>query len=168
MDTIRIREAARADRDAIGRLVELGAQDVRRRIGPHPEPVSMEDLSVRGCRGLVAVTGDEVIGSVAYRIRGGRLHLFNLVVDAKYRGNGIAQRLVLELEAVAARDGAKHITLQTIEELGVGPIFKGLGYRVKSTKREFLFTPERERALTTVYMVKRLGRAPGDSTGKRR
>lgn len=163
---MQIREATWDDREAIGRLIERGARDVRRRIGPHPPPVSVEDLGARGCMALVAVSEDRIIGSVAYRTRSGRLHLFNLVVDAKHRNKGIARRLILELENVAARSGTKNVTLQTIAELGVGPLFERLGYRVQSAKREFLFTSERERALTTLYMVKRLDKSPSDSTGK--
>jgi len=163
---VQIREATRDDREAIGRLIELGARDARRRIGPHPPPIGMEDLGARGCMALVAVFEDRVIGSVAYRTRSGRLHLFNLVVDAKHRNNGIARRLILKLENVATRSGAKQVTLQTVAELGVGPLFERLGYRVQSAKREFLYTSERERALTTLYMVKRLGKSPSDSTGK--
>ncbi|NUM56246.1 MAG: GNAT family N-acetyltransferase [Candidatus Hydrogenedentes bacterium] len=162
---MRIREAAREDREAIERLVNAGARDVRKRIGPHPPPVKSEDLSVRGCRGLVAVAAGRIVGSVTYRVRGGRLHLFNLVVDAKHRGNGVARALVLELEDVARRDRAKQITLQTVAELGVEPMFEKLGYRVKSAKREFLFSSDQKRALTTVYMVKRLGKSPGPVLG---
>lgn len=161
MDGVHIREASREDRDAIEHLMELGARDVRKRIGPHPLPVSMEDLGARGCLALVAEQKGKAIGSVAYRIRGGRLHFFNLVVDAKHRNNGIARKLVAELETIARNENAKHITLQTIGELGIEPLFVRLGFRVQSSKKEFLFAADREKALTTVYMVKRLGTLSG-------
>lgn len=158
---MRIREASRDDRGAIERLIELGARDVRKRIGPHPCPVPIEDLGARGVTALIAEEQKKIVGSVAYRIRGGRMHFFNLVVDAKHRNNGIARRLVAELETIARKADAKHITLQTIGELGVAQLFVRLGYRVKSSKREFLFANDRENALTTVYMVKRLVKFPG-------
>lgn len=163
---MRIREATLEDREAIDRLVQAGARDVRKRIGSHPPPVKQTDLSARGCLALVAASNGRVVGSVSYRVRGGRLHLFNLVVDAKYRGSGIARALVAGLEPLAARAGAKQITLQTVAELGMEPLFHKLGYQAKSSGREFLFTSDRDRALTTVYMVKRLGKIPGRRFGK--
>lgn len=166
MKGVRIREATHDDHETIDRLVEAGARHVRKRIGPHPPPVKQADLSTRGCLGLVAASNGRVVGSVSYRVRGGRLHLFNLVVDAEHQGYGIARALLAELEPVAIRAGAKLITLQTVAELGMEPLFQKLGYQVKSSGREFLFTSDRERALTTVYMVKRLGRTPGRRFGK--
>lgn len=166
MKRVRVREAKHADREAIESLVQLGARDARKRIGPHPAPVKMEDLQVRGCLALVAEVDGKVIGSVAYRVRGGRLHFFNLVVDGMHRNNGIAHALLRELERIAVRSGARHMTLQTIEELGVLPVFTYAGFRVQSVKREFLLSPERDRALTTVYMIKRLEWTAGNSAGK--
>ncbi|MCC6794858.1 MAG: GNAT family N-acetyltransferase [Candidatus Hydrogenedentes bacterium] len=157
---MRIRRASREDRGAIERLVELGAKDVRKRIGPHPCPVPIEDLGARGVTALVAEEQEKIVGSVAYRIRGGRMHFFNLVVDAKHRNNGIAKMLVAELETIARNANAKHMTLQTIGELGVEQLFVRFGFRVQSSKKEFLFANDRENALTTVYMVKRLGKFP--------
>ncbi|MCC6153762.1 MAG: GNAT family N-acetyltransferase [Candidatus Hydrogenedentes bacterium] len=157
---MRIREASRKDRDTIERLVELGAKDVRKRIGPHPCPVPIEDLGARGVTALVAEDKQKIVGCVAYRIRGGRMHFFNLVVDSKHRNNGVARKLVAELETIARNENAKHITLQTLGELGVEPLFARLGFRVQSSKKEFLFANDRENALTTVYMVKRLGKFP--------
>lgn len=160
MDGVCIREASREDRGAIERLIELGAKDVRKRIGPHPCPVPIEDLGARGVTALVAEEQKKIVGSVAYRIRGGRMHFFNLVVDAKHRNNGIARKLVAELESIAREADAKRMTLQTIGELGVEQLFVRLGFRVQSSKKEFLFASDRKNALSTVYMVKRLGKSP--------
>ncbi len=161
MESVRIREASRNDRGAIERLIDLGARDVRKRVGPHPCPVPIEDLGARGVAALVAEAQQKIVGSVAYRIRGGRMHFFNLVVDAKHRNNGIARRLVAELETIARKADAKHMTLQTIGELGVEELFVRLGFRVQSSKKEFLFANDRENALTTVFLIKRLAKFPG-------
>jgi len=157
---VRIRVAAREDREAIERLVELAAKEIRKRIGPHPCPVPIEDLGARGVTALVAVEQQKIVGSVAYRVRGGRLHFFNLVVDAKHRSNGIARKLVAELETIARDANAKHMTLQTIGELQVEHFFVRMGFRVQSSKKDFLYANDRENALTTMYMVKRLGKFP--------
>jgi GNAT superfamily N-acetyltransferase len=153
---VRIRKATQDDRLAVEELVASGARDLRKRIGPHPNPIAMADLAGRGCNVLVAVNGDRVVGSIAYRIRGGRLHLFNLVVETRHRKKGIARRLLLALEDEALRSGAKYLSVQTLAELNIAPLFGSLNYRIHSTKREFLLSPDRERALTTVYMVKRM------------
>lgn len=165
LDGVLIRSATRADREAIKRLVTVGVRDIRKRIGPHPPPVCVEDLGVRGCVWLVAAAGTRVIGSVSYRVRGRRLHLFNLVVDAKYRQMGVARMFVRRLEEIAVGSGASHMTVQTFAELGVEECFKKLGFRTKSSRREFLFAMERERALTTLYMVKLLRKNPLVGTG---
>ncbi len=157
---VRIRVAAREDREEIERLVELAAKEIRKRIGPHPCPVPIEDLGARGVTALVAVEQQKIVGSVAYRVRGGRLHFFNLVVDAKHRSNGIARKLVAELETIARDANAKHMTLQTIGELQVEQLFVRMGFRVQSSKKDFLYANDRENALTTMYMVKRLGKFP--------
>ncbi len=157
---VRIRVAAREDREEIERLVELAAKEIRKRIGPHPCPVPIEDLGARGVTALVAVEQQKIVGSVAYRVRGGRLHFFNLVVDAKHRSNGIARKLVAELETIARDANAKHMTLQTIGELQVEQLFLRMGFRVQSSKKDFLYANDRENALTTMYMVKRLGKFP--------
>ena len=157
---VRIRVAAREDREEIERLVELAAKEIRKRIGPHPCPVPIEDLGARGVTALVAVEQQKIVGSVAYRVRGGRLHFFNLVVDAKHRSNGIARKLVAELETIARDANAKHMTLQTIGELQVEQLFVRMGFRVQSSKKDFLYANDRENALTTMYMVKRLGTFP--------
>lgn len=167
MKRVRIRKAEHTDYGAIESLIRLGARDARKRIGPHPDPVKMEDLYLNGCLALVAEVDGKVAGSVTYRVRGGRLHFFNLVVDATHRDNGIARALLRELERIAVRSRARHITLQTIEELGVLPVFKHAGFRVQSVKREFLFSAERDRALNTVYMIKRLDWTAGNPAGKR-
>lgn len=167
MKGVRIREVTRDDRQAIERLVALGAREAGKRIGPHPAPVRLEDLAVRGCTGLVATAGGHVVGTVAYRVRSGQLHLFNLVVAPAHRNNGIARQLLLALEEIAERSGARRITVQTIAELGVVPLFKAMGYRAKTVKPEFLLSAGRERALTTAYMVKRLGNSPSNTTGER-
>ena len=143
---VRIRVAAREDREEIERLVELAAKEIRKRIGPHPCPVPIEDLGARGVTALVAVEQQKIVGSVAYRVRGGRLHFFNLVVDAKHRSNGIARKLVAELETIARDANAKHMTLQTIGELQVEQLFVRMGFRVQSSKKDFLYANDRENA----------------------
>ncbi|MBM3289746.1 MAG: GNAT family N-acetyltransferase [Candidatus Hydrogenedentes bacterium] len=164
MKGVRIRGAAREDRDAIARLVDAGVREARKVVGQVPPAVSLDDLDARGSLMLVAAADGRVIGSVAYRIRSATLHMFNLIVTPKYRRNGVARQLVGELERIAVEAGARQVTVQTVIELGVEPFFKALGYRAKSAKREFLFAPTRDRALTTVYMVKRLGMFPGNPT----
>jgi len=100
------------------------------------------------------------VGTVSFHGRGRRFHLFNLVVHPKMRRQGIAQKLVVELERIANASRAKVLSLHTIEETGALVPFTRLGFRIQSAKPEFLIGQPSERALTTVYMVKRLPGLP--------
>ncbi len=93
-----IAELARIERESFSR--------------PWSEESFRELLTLDYARYLVAAADGEIAGSAGMRVVYGEGDIDNVVVDRKYRGNGIAKALISELIALGESEGIKEFTLE--------------------------------------------------------
>ena len=93
-----IAELARIERESFSR--------------PWSEESFRELLTLDYARYLVAEADGEIAGSAGMRVVYGEGDIDNVVVDRKYRGNGIAKTLISELIALGESEGIKEFTLE--------------------------------------------------------
>ncbi|WP_213813648.1 GNAT family N-acetyltransferase [Glaciihabitans sp. dw_435] len=78
---------------------------------------------------VLALDGDVAVGHAALRWFGDSLEVKKVVVDPRYRGQGISKKVMLELEDIAREMGVTSIVLQTgdlqVEAIG---LYERLGY----------------------------------------
>lgn len=78
---------------------------------------------------VLAWDGDRLVGSLIGGWDGWRGNMYRLAVDPAYRRQGIAGRLVAEVEAQLRELGAERITsLVFAEEPGAAQFWQGAGY----------------------------------------
>lgn len=69
---------------------------------------------------------------------GPRCEILGLVVDARYRGQGIGRRLVAEVEAWAGRQGLDLMTVRSnVVRAESHPFYERLGYRRAKTQHAY-------------------------------
>jgi len=79
---------------------------------------------------IVVKMGQTVVGTSQYFDEGDRIYLFDVAVDASYRRQGIARRLIDFVSDIARSLGYKIVSARTIRETGNVEIFERLGFRV--------------------------------------
>jgi ribosomal protein S18 acetylase RimI-like enzyme len=78
---------------------------------------------------VLAWDGDHLVGSLIGGWDGWRGNMYRLAVDPAYRRQGIAARLVAEVEARLRDLGAERITsLVFVDEPGAAPFWREVGY----------------------------------------
>ena len=77
-----------------------------------------------------------------------------LMVNPEARRNGIARRLMIELERIARLEGRTLLTLDTREKDDAEPLYRALGYRVAGVIPGYARAPDADRLEGTVIMFK--------------
>jgi ribosomal protein S18 acetylase RimI-like enzyme len=82
---------------------------------------------------LVTEIDREIVGFVIYQIsmgdEGKRGKIIEIAVSSEYRGRGIGNKLMQEVESILRRNGARHIGLQTHKKSGAFKFYKKRGYK---------------------------------------
>jgi predicted N-acetyltransferase YhbS len=105
---------------------------------------------------LVAIEDDEMVGTVRYEIEGTNLYLMGLAVCRKRRRQGIARLLLRALIDIASSNGCRTISLRTVTETGLVPIFRRYGFHVVSQSSAERFESPTGESLTETYMQRDL------------
>jgi ribosomal protein S18 acetylase RimI-like enzyme len=99
---VAVREASSRDRE---QALEL----FRRDFGPAQLVAYGEAISLDTASALVAETGGEISGALAWRPFDGALHILALATDSKYQRAGVGGHLVAEAERLAQRQGVSRV-----------------------------------------------------------
>ena len=81
---------------------------------------------------LTATKNDQIIGSIRFTIRAGVAYIDALIVDPEFRGQGIATKLLQEMERIAREKKAHKIYVQTGKSWGTASLYQKQGYAVTS------------------------------------
>jgi ribosomal protein S18 acetylase RimI-like enzyme len=152
---IKIRRAAPSDAPAIHRLVHAAFAEYRGVINPATEAES-ETLEavmadVEAGVAFIAWRDGEAVGTARYELRSDCLYARRVAVLPEYRGQGIADALMLHLEDLARSQGRDKVCLGTRRSLPRNlSFYRRLGYRI--TKEE----PHRRGPDWTVWFEKDL------------
>lgn len=123
-----IRPAQRGDEPAIAQVRASALGTLREVYRPTPAAIARRHELAPLPR-LVAVVGEQLVGTVEYALGEERLHLMGLFVAASHRQTGVARALVEELARLADH---RPLSLNTIRETGNVAIFERLGFVIVS------------------------------------
>jgi ribosomal protein S18 acetylase RimI-like enzyme len=85
-----------------------------------------------------------------------RADVSKLLVHPDARRQGIARRLMTELERIAQREGRRLLTLDTREGDAAEPLYRSLGYQVVGIIPRYARAPESDRLDATMILYKEL------------
>lgn len=106
-----------------------GAQRVRRLVFGEEQGIPT-DTDLDGLDPIadhvVALDGDDVVGTCRVLVAGDRAKLGRMAVLPAHRGQGLAARMLVEADAIAAEQGAAVITLQA--EVTAESVYARAGY----------------------------------------
>jgi ribosomal-protein-alanine N-acetyltransferase len=105
-------------------------------------PWSEEDfvrcLRQRNCIGMVAESGDRIVGFMIYELHKARLHILNFAVDPECRRQGVGRQMTLKLCSKLSFQRRTRILLEVREtNLDAQLFFRSVGYRAVSVLRDF-------------------------------
>ena len=101
---------------------------------------------------VVAKMGQTVVGTLQYFDEGDRIYVFDVAVDANYRRQGIARRLIDFVSDTARNLGHKIVSTRTIRETGNVEIFEKLGFHVVKEETAKWCVSDRYPTLHDVYL----------------
>ena len=112
---------------------------------PWSEESFRELLSIDYARYLVAEADGKVVGSAGMRVVYGEGDIDNVVVDAGYRGNGIAGALVSELIALGESEGVKEFTLEVrASNAPAIRVYEKAGFKTEGVRPGFYEDPKED------------------------
>ncbi|HEX4071762.1 MAG TPA: GNAT family N-acetyltransferase [Planctomycetaceae bacterium] len=144
--------------DAAGiELVRASAiASLRKTYRPTQKAIAHKQAISTSLTQLVALCDGRVIGSVEYRIEGDRVHFLSLDVHLDSRRQGVARRLLAELDAIGKRRGATRLSTYTVTQTGNVELFRRLAFRVVSEEPTDLFESDQHAALTESYLEREI------------
>jgi quercetin dioxygenase-like cupin family protein/ribosomal protein S18 acetylase RimI-like enzyme len=87
-------------------------------------------ISHKGTHVLVATLGEQIVGTASGIEEHESLHVCSMAVDPSYQGQGVAHRLMKELEILAQQSGCRKLFLQTGWAMTEAiALYRRLGYR---------------------------------------
>lgn len=105
---------------------------------------------------VLALVDGQPAGVTTYYTEDDRLHLMRFGTHADFRGKGVARAMVEYLEELARGLGFRKLSVYTIGECGVVPVYEKLGFSVVSEKPADWVESDKYDTLTDVYLEKLL------------
>ena len=120
------RPAVAADIDRVLQFWRSSAEDTDR----HDDRASLERLLQRDPEALLlAVVGDDIIGSVLAGCDGWRCHLYRVAVQPDWRRRGVVRGLIATAELRFAEAGSRRVDAMVLEDNELGhKAWRALGY----------------------------------------
>jgi ribosomal protein S18 acetylase RimI-like enzyme len=151
-----IRLARPEDADGIESVKASAIATLRKTYRPTQKAIAHKQTISTSLTQLVALCDDRVNGAVEYRIEGDRVHFLSLDVHLDSRRQGVARRLLAELDAIGKKSGAAKLSTYTVTQTGNVEIFRRLGFRVVSEEPTDLFESDQHSALTESYLEREI------------
>lgn len=118
---------------------------------PWGEPDFLRELRRRDCIGMVAESGERVVGHMVYRLGKDRLELLNFAVDPAFRRMGVGTQMVAKLVGKLSSHRRTRIVLDVRESNLAGQLFlRSQGFLATGVRREH-FEDTNEDAYTMTY-----------------
>jgi ribosomal protein S18 acetylase RimI-like enzyme len=155
-ENLTIRPPRPEDAEGIERAKASAIATLRKTYRPTQKAIARKQTLSAELTQLVALCDDGVVGKVEYRIDGDRLHFLSLDVHSDWRRQGVARRLLAELDAIGKTHGAKRLSTYTVTQTGNVEIFRRLGFRVVSEEPTDLFESDQHSALTESYLEREI------------
>lgn len=92
------------------------------------------------CIGMVAETGERVVGYMVYELHKSRLHILNFAVHAGFRRHGVGAAMIRKLASkLSASVGRRNRIMLEVRETNLDAqlFFKAMGFRAISLLRDF-------------------------------
>ena len=105
---------------------------------------------------IVALVDERVVGTTTYYTEKDKLHLMRFGTHADFRGQGVARAMVEYLEGIARSLGFRKLSVYTVKECGVVPIYEKLGFTVVSEESAKWAESDKYDTLTDVCLEKPL------------
>jgi GNAT superfamily N-acetyltransferase len=147
-----VRECRDEELECAKRVSSEAFEALRQVYRPSPQAVGANREIESALKGLVALDGTEVAGTVQYWILEDRLHLVGLAVRPCRQREGIALDLLKRLRELAGENGLVRLSLCTVEQTENVPVFQRLGLVVTERKPAEGTISVSGEALTDVYM----------------
>jgi ribosomal protein S18 acetylase RimI-like enzyme len=131
-----IREPVTNEIDQVKDVTQLAYQypfDEKDQVISHvTEQPNLADLFIRKeLNILVATIDDKIIGAIRYTFPDNKTaHFSRLVVLKDYRGQGIAKKLIQQVETIAKQSGANKVKLDFMQEKNLAPFYESLDYHI--------------------------------------
>lgn len=151
---ISVREALEQDGPAIEAVCRAAEAELRKVYRPNRKAIENRAAIASSLTRLVALVGDEVVGTVMFRTEPDRLHLIGLSVHANHRRTGVARSLVAAVEREAKRRGLRRLSLYTVRETGNVAVFERMGFGVVREQEDRWSESDVFASLTDVEMEK--------------
>ena len=105
---------------------------------PWSEADFVAALRRRNCIGIVAESGERIVGFMIYELEPNRIRLMNLAVCPDHRRTGIGSQLVQRLVSKLSIMRRDSLAFEVRESnVGAQLFFRSLGFRVVSTLRNY-------------------------------
>jgi GNAT superfamily N-acetyltransferase len=105
---------------------------------------------------IVALVDGQAAGVTTYYTEEDRLHLMRFGTHADFRGMGVARAMVEYLADLARAKGFGKLSVYTVKECGVVPVYENLGFKVISEEPANWAESDKYDTLTDVYLEKLL------------
>jgi ribosomal protein S18 acetylase RimI-like enzyme len=155
-ENLTIRAARPEDADGIERVKASAIAMLRKTYRPTQKAIAHKQTISTSLTQLVALCDDRVNGAVEYRIEGDRVHFLSLDVHLDSRRQGVARRLLAELDAIGKKSGAAKLSTYTVTQTGNVEIFRRLGFRAVSEEPTDLYESAQHPALTESYLEREI------------
>jgi ribosomal protein S18 acetylase RimI-like enzyme len=155
-ENLTIRPPRPEDAAGIERVRASAIATLRKTYRPTQKAISAKQTLSAELTQLVALCEDRVVGKVEYRIEGDRLHFLSLDVHSDSRRQGVARRLLAELDAIGKKSGAIKLSTYTVTQTGNVEIFRRLNFRAVSEEPTDLFESDQHAALTETYLEREI------------
>jgi ribosomal-protein-alanine N-acetyltransferase len=114
--------------------------EIERRSFPEPwtPGLFLHELKVPFSKTILAWRDDEIVGYICRWLVGDEVHILNIAVHPKYRGQGLGRRLIESVIAEAEEAGARMVTLEVRREnSSARTLYRKLGFVDAGVRRNY-------------------------------